>query len=141
LIGFSSLALILFAAWRWDGSGSGNHRNFNLGFSLCVLATTLVGYHALPYDLCLLILPVVLILNEYWETTRNSSLSAISSTLKARDWIWLTGPIAVLFLSPLQMVFNFTLHCYHLMAFVLLFWYWGMARYLAQEKSGSAGIS
>ncbi|MBS1853145.1 MAG: DUF2029 domain-containing protein [Acidobacteria bacterium] len=128
LIGLASLALVLFAAWRWKGRANGG--NFNLGFALFVLTTPLVGYHTLPYDLCLLILPMVLVVNQCREAEETPA-----SAPRRWDRIWLIGPMVVLFFSPLQMVFNFSFQRYHLMAFVLLLWFWGITRELAREEA------
>jgi hypothetical protein len=84
----SSVAVLFFAAWRCR-TGSDF---FDLKFSLASVATVLVSYHALGYDLSLLMLPILLIVNELLGKEKVSELS---------DFI-IIAAIAVLFFSPIQ---------------------------------------
>ena len=85
-----SVAVLIFAAWRcFEGAGL-----FDLKVSLAAVATVLVSYHALGYDLSLLMLPIVLLANE------------LLGNSKVRGWpdFLTAAAIAVLFFSPLQLV-------------------------------------
>lgn len=110
-----SLALIFFGSSKWKAN---NTASFNLGFALCVIVTVLVGYHAFAYDLSLLMLPVALVTNHIFDK---------HMILDWRRWA-LIGPILLLFLTPLQMLLALRSGRYSLMALVLLFWVWGIAR-------------
>jgi hypothetical protein len=86
----SSVAVLLFAAWRCRAATS----PFDLKFSLSAVATVLVSYHALGYDLSMIMLPILLLANEFLGKD------------KVRGWSdFLTmAAIAALFFSPLQLV-------------------------------------
>ncbi len=90
VVAFSAL-LFLAAAWN---SRSRNLQTADLQFSLAVFATVLVSYHALGYDLCVLVLPALLLAGEL----RDRKLSAT----------WKQAAIMVglvlLLLSPVQLI-------------------------------------
>jgi alpha-1,2-mannosyltransferase len=114
-----SVILMCFAAWEWRATSIAA---FDLGFSLCVIVTVLVGYHAFAYDLSLLILPIALVANHVLESN------------PLGDWrgIALFGPLFLLFFTPLQMFLYLRNGHYNLMALVLLFWGWGVAREISR---------
>jgi hypothetical protein len=88
----SSVAVLLFAAWRCRAGTS----PLDLKFSLSAVATVLVSYHALGYDLSMIMLPVLLLANELLGKDKD----------KVRAWSdFLTiAAIAALFFSPLELV-------------------------------------
>jgi hypothetical protein len=87
----------------------------DLAFSVAVLASVLVSYHAFMYDLSLLLLPVLFLVN-----------FAVS---KKRDMHWSsTLPIALLFFTPLLMLLALGLGRLNFMVPVLLLWLSGMRR-------------
>jgi len=118
ILAATSLALILFGASRWKMSEA---VIFDLGFSLCVIITIVVGYHAFAYDLSLLLVPVLLVMNFCSE--RDTGMS---------QWA-LVGPILILFLTPLQMFLGLHSARYSLVALVLLVWAWGIAREISRQ--------
>ncbi len=115
-------ALVLFAAAKWKPQNSSD--TFDLAFSLCVVVTVLVSYHAFAYDLCLLLLPAVLIV-DYLQNL--PSLQGLTRTL-------LIGPVLILFISPLQMILWLRYGELSLLALVLGLWTWGIAREISREK-------
>jgi hypothetical protein len=115
-----STALLLVAAIKWNLAAT--HALFDLGFSLAVVTTVLVSHHVLPHDLCLLLLPVLLVANHFLELPRG--------------WKRLAGlfPILVLFFTPVNMLLWFRYGHFSLLAPVLLLWWWGIARELSAQK-------
>src|SRR6185437_4584080 len=107
--------LLLFASSKWKVTTEGTA--FDLGFALAVVSTILVSYHANTYDLSLLFLPVLLLINHL-----------AGADLKP-EWgrIVLVGPMLLLFLSPLQMLLLQKYGKLSLLAPVLLLWAWGLA--------------
>lgn len=115
LIALVSIALVLFTASKWKtDTGTG----FNLGFSLCVIVTILVSYHAVVYDLSLLVLPMALILDHVRQ----------DESLRGGMRVALLGPVFLLFFTPLQIFLSLFAQRYSLMALVLLFWLGAVAR-------------
>jgi hypothetical protein len=121
VVALVSLVLILFAASKWTTSRAAE---FNLGFSLCVIVTVLVAYHAFAYDLSLLLLPIALVVNHVRE----------DGTIPVRHRLLLLAPIFLLFFSPLQMFLTLRSGPFNLMALVLLLWVWGVAREIRQRS-------
>jgi hypothetical protein len=113
LVALISIAFIIFASTKW------RERNFDLAFSLGMITTILVGYHAFAYDLSLLLLPIALIANHVWE---RPSID--------RRWITLFTPFAVLFLTPLHMLLALHSNRYSLVALAPIASVWLIAREL-----------
>ena len=109
-----SAALLIFASAKWKVARDGTA--FDLGFSLVVVSTILVSYHANTYDLALLLLPVMLLTNHLAEADLKD----------ARSQITLLGPILLLFVSPLQMLL-LQYGKLSLLTPILLLWVWGLA--------------
>ena len=114
-----SMVLLFFTASRWKAASSAA---FDLGFCLCVIVTVLVSYHAFAYDLSLLILPIALIANYVPESNPSRGWSRIA----------LFAPLFLVFFTPLQMFLYLRNGHYNLMALVLLFWGWGVAREISR---------
>jgi hypothetical protein len=108
-----SVGLLLFAAWRCRGGAN----RFDLNFSLAVVATILVSYHGLGYDLSILILPIFLLANE------------LLGKEKIRRWpdVLTIAAIAVLFFSPLQLVLLMRSNRLALMGWAVLVLFVGIA--------------
>lgn len=92
--------------------------DFDLRFSLAMVTAVLVSYHAFPYDLSLLVIPLLLVVNYAIETAslhryRNQALML---------------PMGLLFLSPVYLLLWIRLDHFNLFATVLLLWTWGIAR-------------
>jgi len=116
-----SLALIVWGSRRWKGSSSAE---FDLGFSLCVVVTVLVGYHTLPYELSLLLLPLTL--------TANHLLRHAEEVKQSR--VILFAPMLLLFFTPLQAFLLMRNGHYNLMAIVMLFWIWAISREISRQE-------
>ena len=83
-----------------------------------MVTAVLVSYHAFPYDLSLLVIPLLLVVNYAIETAslhryRNQALML---------------PMGLLFLSPVYLLLWIRLDHFNLFATVLLLWTWGIAR-------------
>ena len=89
-----SLGIVFFAAWQFHRSDNPNL--FDLKFSLAAFATVLVSYHALGYDLSILMLPTLLLAN---ELLRKGNFGEWPTLL-------ITCAGAVLFFSPLPLLLS-----------------------------------
>jgi hypothetical protein len=106
-----SIFLIFLAVRAWRAKESDNSERENLAFSLSLLVTVLVSYHAFAYDWTLLLPASLLILNH--------ALSLQVSQFKTRRMLlWATG---ILFFTPLYLVLWINLIHLNLMALVPLF--------------------
>lgn len=122
-VSFISAILLLLASLRWDDSS--RNRRFDLSISLAVVATVILSYHVLAHDLCLLLLPLLLLANDFIE----------HGFPKSGRRIAILAPMVVLFLSPLLMLLWFRYGEFSLLASVLLLWFFGISRELSIEKS------
>lgn len=100
------------------------HLEFDLQFSLAMVAAVLASYHAFPYDLSLLVIPVLLVVNYAIET---------ASLQRYRNWA-LMLPVGLLFLTPVYMLLWIRLDHFNLFATVLLLWMWGIAREISSRS-------
>ena len=119
-----SLGLLLLASAKWRICAA--DPTFDLGFSLYIVVTVLVSYHANAYDLSLLFLPVLLLVNE------------MSANVWGRDWsrIAVLGPICLLFFTPLQMILWFRFGALSLLALILLVLAWGIDCEIRAKRVG-----
>lgn len=124
-VSFISAILLLLASLRWDDSS--RSRRLDLSLSLAVVATVILSYHVLAHDLCLLLLPLLLLANDFIE----------HGFPKAGRRIAILAPMVVLFLSPLLMLLWFRYGEFSLLASVLLLWFYGIGRELSTEKSNA----
>jgi Glycosyltransferase family 87 len=90
VVAFSAL-LFLVAAWS---SRSRNVQEADLQFTLAVFATVMVSYHALGYDLCVLVLPVLLLAGKFKDRKVSVTWNQAAIMLG----------LMILLLSPLQLV-------------------------------------
>ncbi len=122
----ASLGLLLFAVWRCRGGAN----LFDLKFSLAAVATVLVSYHGLGYDLSMLMLPILLLANE------------VLGRGAARGWpdFLTVAAIAVLFFSPLQLVLLMRSNRLALMGWAVLSLFCGIAcqMSLRSREAGAA---
>jgi hypothetical protein len=107
----TSLGLLVLTAWE---SRKTDEKNlFDLKFSLAAIATVLVSYHAMVYDLSLLLVPAFLLANELLGEPRFRGWRSVSMTAVA----------AIFFFPPLQIVLSMRYHRSALLGWVLLlFW-------------------
>jgi hypothetical protein len=130
----ASAGAILLLLRKWHCIHQDESQQLDLIFSLTLLVTLLVSYHGMLYDLTLLVLPVLVVLNRI--------LLGPPSTRSAR--IGLLAPIAVFSFSPLYLLF----WCRHweqsnLMALVVIAWAIALSREISCHRpagnSGPAG--
>jgi hypothetical protein len=122
----SSVGVLLFAAWQCRGEAN----LFNLKFSLAAVATVLVSYHGLGYDLSMLMLPILLLANE------------LVGKGKIRGWpdVLTIAAIAALFFSPLQLVLLMRSNRLALMGWAVLALFCGVAAQMSL-RSRETGAS
>jgi hypothetical protein len=112
VIALSAVAVFLLVR-KWRDVRPDESQRLDLIFSLTLLVTLLVSYHGMLYDFTLLLLPVLVVVNRI--------LIAPPSTSGAR--ISLLAPIAVLFFTPLYMLFWYRhWEQSNLMALVIIAW-------------------
>lgn len=117
-----SLALLFFVAWRCRSAQS--PARFDLSFSLALVATVLVGYHVVSYDLSVLLIPLLLLANALLETNERKWSSAL-----------VVAGIALLFFSPLQLFLSLQYKEFALMGLALLLWISGIAGEISLRAS------
>jgi hypothetical protein len=90
-----SAAAIFLVVRKWRSAQRNEPQQLDLLFSLTLTVTLLVSYHGMFYDFTLLLLPVLVVLNRILlGTWRTAGLR-----------IGIVVPIAILFCTPLYMVF------------------------------------
>ncbi len=109
-----SFGLVLFGTVRWERLQA---TAFPLGFSLCILATVVTAYHGFCHDLSLLILAILLVVD--FAHGRGLTRGNVATLLV---------PPLILSLTTLEMFLWFRMHRFGLIAIVLLFWFWAIAR-------------
>jgi hypothetical protein len=110
LLSIFSILLLAFVVKKWRLDPTRHGAIFNLGFSLNMIVTLLVSYHSHSFDLCLLLLPMVLVLG---LVLSNEPIALRTRTLL----IWTLGIVGF---SPLYLLFSFRLHYPGLVSFFLL---------------------
>jgi hypothetical protein len=123
-----SLGLLLLTAVECRKIG--NKDLFDLKFSLAALATVLVCYHALIYDLSVLMLPVLLLADE------------LLGKGKFRGWrsVLMMVAVATFFVPPLQVDLSLRHHRSALLCWVLLLWLVGIAREISFRSSENIAL-
>jgi len=110
----TSLALFLFAAMECRRVGQ---NIFDLQFCLAAITTVLVSYHAMIYDLSVLMVPLLLLAN------------ALSGKGKFRGWrsVLTMVAVATFFFPPLTLFLSTREHRSALLGWGLLVWLFGIA--------------
>jgi len=122
----SSAIVFLFAAWRLRGKG--DLRLLNLKFSLAVVATVLVSYHALRHDLSILVLPIFLLADELLDEKRLGRRPSVAVVA------------AVIFFSPLQLVLSMRYNLLGIFGGVLVLCLFGITRLISLRTAEGAGL-
>lgn len=122
----SSAIVFLFAAWRLRGDG--NLHLHNLNFSLAVVATILVSYHALRHDLSILVLPVFLLADELLHENRLGR------------WPGAAAVAAIIFFSPLQLVLSMRYNLLGIFGGALVLCLFGIARLISLRTAEGVGF-
>jgi hypothetical protein len=125
----ASVGLCILAAVRWPHAGE--PAKLDLAFSLVVVVTVMVSYHAYVHDLSLLLFAVLLVANYLW--------TAVSS----RYWqvCLLLGPMIILYLGPFYMVLLFRYGQLNWLALVLLIWAWALWREIPKQTSTGNAVT
>ena len=121
-----SIGLLVWIVVQGRGRTVSNKRfdaEFDLRYSLAMVAAVLVSYHAFPYDLSLLVIPVLLVVNYAIET---------APLQRYRNWA-LMLPVGLLFLTPVYMLLWIRFDHFNLFATVLLLWTWGIVREISSR--------
>jgi len=116
-----SLGIVLFAVWQCRGIDSSNL--FDLKFSLAAFVTVLVSYHALGYDLSILMLPTLLMANELLGEGKSGRWPA---------WLMICAG-TVLFYSPLQLLLSMRYGRLALVGSVVLLCMFGIAAQISSR--------
>jgi hypothetical protein len=106
------ISLALFMITAWECRSDDTKDLFDLKFSLAAITTVLVSYHAMVYDLSVLMLPVLLLAND------------VLGKVKLRGYrsVLVITAMAIFFFAPLQVVLSTRDHRSALLGWVLLLW-------------------
>ena len=124
----TSLGLLVFTALECRKIGKKNF--FDLKFSLAAIATVLVSYHAMVYDLSVLMVPVFLLVNELLDKGKFRGYRSV---------LMMTA-VATFFFPPLQLVLSMRDHRSALLGWVLLLWLFGIAEEISFRTSENIGL-
>jgi hypothetical protein len=124
----TSVGFILWASRQWRPLDLGT-RSWDCGFSICLVASYMVGYHGYSQDMSFLLLPLLLTLDQMLGAWRETSAG-------------FKLVLGFMFLSPLYLLLTLRFSHLNLFAIVLLF----LAGYLAAgaatvEPQASASTS
>jgi Glycosyltransferase family 87 len=117
-----SLMLLLFTALAWQISRADT---FDLGFAFTMIVTVLISYHTMPYDLVILILPLILLGNHLFRAGRLD--------------VALLAPMLLMFLTPLHMLLLFRAGYYCAVALIIVWWGWVAGRELVKRSGDAVG--
>jgi hypothetical protein len=118
-----SLLTLYLAHRSWRSAGA-VPENFDLAFSVTLIATVLVGYHSFIYDLTVLLIPVAVTL----------SLVLGSPSIPRRLRNGLIVPVVALFCTPLYLLLWFRLGHPNLMALFLILWFAALLKTLSRTN-------
>jgi len=124
-----SVALLLFAVRK--GRDSEATEAFELQFSLAIVVSVLIAWQTNLHDLCLLVLPLILV-TDY-------CIRSMPQTPAARSAILL--PALPLLISPLWMALWLIAAKVNLMAIPLLWWAWKIGTEISRRPKSLAGAS
>jgi hypothetical protein len=116
----SSALLFVFTAGK--GRASNHPKHFDLQFSLAVVMSGLIGWHTNAHDLCLLVLPLVLI----------ADYSVRELAAEPRRWLALWFPLLPVLVSPLWIALWLRYGQVSVMAIPLLWWTWAIGKELSR---------
>lgn len=117
-----SLGLLLFAVLEMRKRGM---NLFDLKFSLALITTMLVSFHALVYDLSVLFVPVLLVTNDLLSEEKFRGF---------RRALVITA-LAIFFLTPLQLVLSLRGHRSAMLGWILLLWFVGIAGEISSRSA------
>ena len=126
LAALSSVILFLFAAR--SGGEIAAPKAFELQFSLAIVVSVLIAWQTNAHDLCLLVLPLILI-TDYCVRSMPEEPAARFATLL---------PVLPLLISPLWMVLWLVAAKVNLMAIPLLWWAWKIGTELSRRPGNES---
>ncbi len=103
----TSLGLLLWASRQWRPSDLRDTRRWDCGFSICLVASFLVGYHSYNQDMSFLLLPLLLALDR--------TLGAWGETSGGMKLV-----LGLMFLTPLYLFLTLRLSHQNLFSILLL---------------------
>lgn len=122
-----SLVLLLWAAKQWTNWNLRSSDRWNIGFSIAVITTFLVGYHGYDQDLSLAFLPILITFNRLLK----SDGSPIPTALRVI--------LGLLFLSPVYLILTAVYRQQHFFALVLLAFVFCLAGFGGEESRRGNG--
>lgn len=91
----------------------------DLVFCNTTACAILVSYHLFGYDLCILVLPILLLVNRFADAAKRNE-----QPLSIKDTLGLFGPMLLVLLFAFAQLLFVGHHFMYLLAPVLLFWIW-----------------
>jgi Glycosyltransferase family 87 len=123
----ASIGLLVWAAKQWTAWNLRSSNHWNIGFSIAVVTTFLVGYHGYNQDLSIALLPILITFNRLLQS--NGS----------RIHIALRIILAVLFFSPIYLFLTLLYNQHHFFALVLLAFVFCLGALCSQEGRRGTG--
>jgi len=117
----ASVGLIVWASRQWKPTAVQDPGSWNFGFSLCVVASYMAGYHGYNQDMSLLLLPVLLALD--WILAHWTAVGVGFKVV-----------LGVLLLSPLYLLLTLKMSQQNLFSIVLLCFAGYLAAYAATTE-------
>jgi hypothetical protein len=114
VIAILSVGLMVWATTRRKSASGG--RIADLIFCQAVIVSLLVSYHAFAYDLSVLLLPIFLLMRDWYDVPHGFARGA------------LFGPGVTLLFAPIFPLLWLRWHVLSLITIVLLVWIWGIDR-------------
>jgi Glycosyltransferase family 87 len=121
-----SISLLAWAAKQWTDWDSRSSDHWNIGFSIAVLATFLVGYHGYNQDLSIALLPILITFNRLLHSNGSRSHLALRIIL------------GLLFLSPIYLFLTLLYNQHHFFALVLVAFVFALAASGSQQNPSPA---
>jgi hypothetical protein len=125
LVAMCSLALLYFVSLKWKPGA-----DIDLPCSLCLVSSVLTNYHSYIYDLGVLFLASLLVVNH--------RLIGGDSKWRAAK---LYGPVFLLFFSPLEMALQLRYDRFYFYSLVLILWGWGISGEISEQRTLSGDIA
>ncbi|HUK26085.1 MAG TPA: glycosyltransferase family 87 protein [Terriglobales bacterium] len=104
-----SLAFLVWAASKWNASSPKHDHAWDAGFCVAVVATCLCSYHGYNQDMTIILLPALLLFDQWLGRREDSRL------YKA-----LAGCLALLFCTPVYLLLALNFHHQNLFSLVLV---------------------
>ncbi len=120
-----SMCLLFWASRQWR-PGDREQRSWNVGFSIALISTFLVGYHGYNQDMSILLLPTLVTLEGLLQTSQESGMG-------------IRIAVGLMFFSPLFLVLTLSYSHQNLFALVLLGLLFCLSRSVGANTPSSIG--